>query len=93
VTVRVEYAGSEMGRNQPLWPVRALVFVAADDATKSFAGDLDGTLNWRTGRMQLSGTVTNGWRRNARIEETLSLDRERLDGTSTTRVAQLTAER
>ncbi len=92
-TVRVQYIGAESDRNQPTWPVRALVFAATDDATKAFVGDLGGSMNWRTGEMQLSGPATDGWHRNGRIEQTLSLNRERLDGTGTIHFVERTAER
>jgi hypothetical protein len=93
VTIRVEYIGAEMDRNRPVWPVRAIVFAATDDAAKSSAGHLGGRLNWQTGDLRLNGRVTDGWRRNAHIEQTLSLDRERLDGTGTIRFVDVTAER
>jgi hypothetical protein len=66
VTVRAEYTGAEADRAQPVWGVRALIVAATDDVIKSFAGDLRGTPDWRAGQMQLSGTVTDGWRRIAR---------------------------
>ena len=92
-TVRVEYVGSEADRAHPVWPVRALLFVSADDPTKSFVGELAGTINWPSGEMQLSGPVTDGWRRNARVEQSLSMNRPWFDGTGTIRFVERRAER
>ena len=92
-TVRVEYTGAEADRTRSVWPVRALLFVSGDDVTNSFVGELAGSVNWRTGEMQLSGPVTDGWQRGARVEQTLAMHRPWFDGTGTIRFVERTAER
>ena len=92
-TVRVEYVGTAADRARPVWPVRALLFVSADDATKSFVGELAGTIDWRSGEVQLTGPVIDGWRRGARVEQTLSMHRPWFDGTGTIRLLERTAQR
>ena len=91
VTVRVTYAGDEADRALPLWPVRATVFVASDDPTRSFAADMSGRMDWRTGDVELSGAITEGWRRDARISQTLRIDRGTFDGTGRLRLADTAA--
>ncbi len=92
-TVRVEYTGAEANRARPVWPVRALLFVSANDRARSFVGELAGSMNWQTGEMHLSGPVTDGWQRGARLEQTLSLNRPWFDGAGTIRFVEHTAHR
>lgn len=80
VTIRLEHMGSEMDRAKALWPVHALVFVAADDTSKSLITDASGSLDWRTGTLSLKGTVTDGYRKGSTIEETVTIDARTLAG-------------
>jgi hypothetical protein len=93
ITIRVEHLGAEADRARAVWPVRVLTFVAADDAARSFAADLDGVLDWTTGTMQVSGTIDVGWRAGAPVEQTFHLDRVQYDGRGALRVGALTAAR
>jgi hypothetical protein len=83
VTVRVEYTGGEADRRMPVWPVNVLVLYSADDARQSFAAELSGSLNWRTGDLKASGMVTDGARRSVPVEQRLQLQRPGLAGAST----------
>ena len=86
ITLRVEYRGAPADVARPVWPVRVMAFVAADDPTKSFLAETDGTLDWDTGAMQLIGRVSEGWMKGARVEQTLRLDRTRFDGAGALRL-------
>ena len=85
MTIRLEHLGSEMDRAKAVWPVHALVFVAADDASKSMITDASGTLDWRTGALTMKGTVTDGYRKGSTIEETVKLDARTLAGSGSLR--------
>jgi hypothetical protein len=93
VRLLVEYRGADTRQAAPVWPVRAILFVAADDASRSFAADLEGTLNLTTGRLQLTGVVSEGWRRGDPVEQTALLDRSDFDGAGTARVGAVVAAR
>jgi hypothetical protein len=91
ITLRVEHRGAEADRARPVWPVRVIAFVAADDASASFAADLDGTLDWTTGTMQVSGVVSEGWKAGTPVEQTFRFDPVHLDGEGSLRVGLVTA--
>jgi hypothetical protein len=93
VTIRLEHLGSEMDRANAVWPVHALVFVAADDASKSMITDANGTLDWRTGEMTLKGTVTGGYQKGSAIEERVKLDSRTLEGSGSLQVESELAAR
>ena len=93
ITLRVEYRGAPMDVARPVWPVRVMTFVAADDPTKSLLAETDGTLDWHKGIMQLAGRVSEGWMKGANVEQTLRLDRTQLDGVGTLRVDLIMATR
>jgi hypothetical protein len=93
VTIRLEHLGSEMDRAKTVWPVRAMVFVSADDASKSMITEANGTLDWRTGALSLKGTVTDGYRKGSAIEENVTIDARTLEGSGTLRVQSELAAR
>jgi len=93
VTIRLEHLGSEMDRAKAVWPVHALVFVAADDASKSMITDANGTLDWRTGSLSMKGTVTDGYRKGSLVEETVKLDARTLAGMGSLKIESELASR
>jgi hypothetical protein len=93
ITLRVEHLGAEAERAKPVWPIRVLTFVAADNVSRSFAADLTGTLDWRTGTMRLSGTVNEGWRSGAPAEQVVRIDPVAYDGQGTLDVGAVQAMR
>ena len=93
ITVRVTHRGAEADRAKAFWPVTAIVFVAADDPTKSFAADLEGTLDWRSGQMRLSGAISEGWMKGAIISQRVDLDPRQYDGAGSLTVGLVTAKR
>ena len=93
ITLRVEYRGAPKDVARPVWPVRVMAFVAADDPTRSFLAETDGTLDWKTGVMQLTGRVSEGWMQGAGVAQSLRLDRTQLDGAGTLRLDLATASR
>jgi hypothetical protein len=68
VTIRMEFAGEPADRSMPLWPVNVWLFYSADDLRSSFAAELSGTMNWRTGTMRAAGLVSDGARQDTAIE-------------------------
>jgi hypothetical protein len=83
VTIRMEYAGVPGDRSMPVWPVNLRLFYSADDYRGSFAAELTGSTNWRTGETRVSGIVSDGARRDAPIEQRLQLHRPGLGGSAT----------
>ena len=93
VTLRVEYRGAPMEASQPVWPVRAMTFVAADDPSQSFVAETEGTLNWKTGNLELNGSVTEGSKKGAAVTQAVHFDRDQLNGTGSIRIQLVTAAR
>lgn len=93
ITLRVEYRGAPMEVSQPVWPVRAMTFVAADDQARSFVAESEGTLDWRTGNLELNGSVTEGSRKGAAVAQTVHFDRDQLNGSGSIRIELVTATR
>jgi len=93
ITLRVEYRGAPMDVARPVWRVRVMTFVAADDPTKSLLAESQGVLDWDTGSMQLTGYVSEGWMKGASVEQTLRLDRTHFDGSGVLRVSLAVAHR
>jgi hypothetical protein len=84
VTIRMEYAGSVEERRMPIWPVNVWLFYSADDLRSSFAAELSGSMNWRTGELGVSGIVSDGGRRRGvPLDQRLQLHRPGLAGTVT----------
>jgi hypothetical protein len=89
VMIRLELLAPASESARPSWPVHAIVFVAADDAARSFVAELDGTIDWRSGAMRLSGVVTDGWMAGSPIGETAQIDPAQLDGAGTLRIGTM----
>jgi hypothetical protein len=80
VVVRMEYAGDSAERQMPMWPVNARLSFAADDPRASFAAELSGTMNWRTGEMRVAGLVSEGARLRTALEQRLRVRKPELGG-------------
>jgi hypothetical protein len=93
ITLRVEYLGAPADASHPVWRVRAMTFVAADDPARSLLAETEGTVDWRSGAMQLVGHVSDGWMRGATVDQVLHIDRIQLDGTGVLRLDVTTARR
>jgi hypothetical protein len=85
VTLRMEYAGPAADRTMPIWPVNAWLFFSADDYRSSFAAELSGSMNWRTGEMRLTGMVSDGAQVGTSIEQHVRLQRPGSNGSATVR--------
>ena len=83
VTIRMEYAGGSDDHAMPVWPVNVWLFYSADDYRSSFAAELGGSMNWRTGELLVSGLVTDGLRMNVPLEQRVQLHRPGLAGAVT----------
>jgi hypothetical protein len=83
VTIRMEYAGRADERGMPVWPVNVWLFYSADDYRSSFAAELSGSMNWRTGELRVSGLVSDGLRTNVPLEQRVQLRRPGLAGAVT----------
>jgi hypothetical protein len=55
--------------SQPVWQVDFYWIITADDPARSFIARLDGILDTETGEVALSGSVVDGYRAGARVEE------------------------
>ena len=80
VTIRMEYAGRPAERGQPVWPVNAWLFYAADDFRRSFAAELSGSMDWRAGEMRVTGLVSDGARLGLPLEQRLQVRQPVLAG-------------
>ena len=80
VTIRMEFAGEPADRSMPLWPVNVWLFYSADDLRSSFAAELSGTMNWRTGTMRAAGLVSDGARRDTAMELRTELEGRGMNG-------------
>jgi hypothetical protein len=83
VTIRMEYAGGREDHAMPVWPVNVCLFYSADNYRSSFAAELSGSMNWRTGELRVSGLVTDGFRMNVPLEQRVQLHRPGLAGAVT----------
>ena len=83
VTIRMEYAGGADERGMPVWPVNVWLFYSADDYRSSFAAELSGSMNWRTGQLRVSGLVSDGLRTKVPLEQRVQLHRPGLAGAVT----------
>jgi hypothetical protein len=93
IVIRVEHLGPEVDRAKAVWPVRAIVTVAADNPLWSFAADMDGTLDWPAGSLRLQGKITEGWMKGAPVQQVVTLDRVEFDGAGTLSLGLVTATR
>jgi hypothetical protein len=83
VTIRMQYAGDPADRRMPVWPVNVWLFFSGDDLLGSFAAELSGTMNWRTGEMRVAGLVSDGARRDTALEQRMRIERPELNGSAT----------
>jgi hypothetical protein len=83
VTIRMEYAGGSDDHAMPVWPVNVWLFYSADNYRSSFAAELSGSMNWRTGELRVSGLVSDGLRMNVPLEQRVQLHRPGLAGAVT----------
>jgi hypothetical protein len=83
LTLRMEYAGNDLDRAMPVWPVNAMLFFSADDYRSSFIAELAGSVSWRSREMRLTGMVTDGRPLDAGVEQRVRLHRPGLSGDAT----------
>jgi len=79
-TIRMEYAGVANERTMPVWPVNVWLFYCADDYRRSFAAELSGSMNWRTGDMHVTGLVSAGTSLDVPLDQHVRLRRPGLAG-------------
>ena len=85
VTIRMEYAGPADDRGMPIWPVNAWLFFSADDLRGSFAAELSGSMNWRSGEMRVTGLVSDGGQVGTPLEQRMRVVSPGLAGTASVR--------
>lgn len=71
--------GPAVESNRPVWEVEGIVFVSGAPE-ESFAADVDGTIDWKRGRMVLRGRITAGHLDGAAFEQTAELQQLDLRG-------------
>ncbi len=79
-TIRMEYAGPAADRKMPIWPVNAWFFFSADDLRASFAAELSGSMNWRTGDLRVTGLVSDGVGIGTPLEQRMRVEHPGLAG-------------
>jgi hypothetical protein len=82
-TIRMEYAGDPADRGMPIWPVSAWVTFVADDPRNSFAAELSGSVNWRSGVVRVAGLVSAGDGRDTPVDHRMRIAWPGLHGTAT----------
>ncbi|HEY6225227.1 MAG TPA: hypothetical protein VIW26_15700 [Gemmatimonadales bacterium] len=65
--------------NRPVWEVEGIVFVSGAPE-ESFAAEVDGTIDWKHGRMELRGRITAGRLDGAAFEQAAELQQLDLRG-------------
>lgn len=83
IMLLVEYRGRPVDAAGPVWPVRVMAFVTADNPAQSFLAQMSGTIDWRSGDVQLRGQVSDGWMKGATVEQAFRLDGREFDGKGT----------
>ena len=71
--------GPAIASNRPVWDVEGIVFVSGAPM-ESFAADVEGTVDWKQGKMVLHGRITVGRLRGATFEQTADLQQLDLRG-------------
>ena len=80
LTVRLAHLGRDLDTATPTWPVEGIVVVSSDDPQRSFAAEVHGTIDWAAKRVTLTGEVSVGYMRGARVEQTADLVDNDLSG-------------
>jgi hypothetical protein len=70
VTVALGQVEEPAAAANPVWHVasRWSVFDDEGGAARSFAGDLEGMIDWKSGTIRLGGTITDGWSKGSWVE-------------------------
>jgi hypothetical protein len=71
--------GPAVASNRPVWEVEGIVFVSGAPE-ESFAAEVDGTIDWKQGKMVLRGRITAGRLNGAAFEQTAELQQFDLRG-------------
>lgn len=71
--------GPAVESNQSVWEVEGIVFVSGAPG-ESFAADVDGTIDWKQGKMVLRGRITVGRLNGAAFEQTAEVQQLDLRG-------------
>jgi hypothetical protein len=71
--------GPAVESNRPVWEVEGIVFVSGAPE-EGFAADVNGTIDWKKGRMVLRGRITSGRLDGAAFEQTAELQQLDLRG-------------
>lgn len=63
VTIALRQVEPPTAAANPVWHVTTSWTVRDAREARSFAGELEGMVDWRAGTLRLGGTVTDGWRK------------------------------
>ena len=83
VTIALRQVEPPAAAANPVWHVTTSWTVRDARAARSFAGELEGMVDWRAGTLRLGGTVTDGWRRGSWAAVDARITRGDLAGTVT----------
>lgn len=81
VTVALQQVEDPVEAANPVWHVRAHWSVAATRPGRSFSGELEGMVDWKSGVSRLSGVITAGWMKGAWLQQEARVVRGDLTGT------------
>lgn len=68
VTLALQQVESAADAANPVWHVRTRWTVETGVEARSFAAELEGMLDWRSGTVRLSGPITSGWLEGAWVQ-------------------------
>jgi hypothetical protein len=69
VRLTLHQVESPLEAAKPVWHVQAHWTVQTEPATRSFAAELEGMVDWKTGVTRLGGVVTSGWMKGAWVQQ------------------------
>jgi hypothetical protein len=69
VRLTLRQVESPLAAAKPVWHVQARWTLQAEPATRSFAAELEGMVDWKAGATRLGGVVTSGWMKGAWIQQ------------------------
>ncbi len=70
VTIALRQVEDPAAAANPVWHVASRWTVFDDGGVRSFAADLEGMIDWKSGTVRLGGPITDGWSKGSWVEAT-----------------------
>jgi hypothetical protein len=80
LVVRLAPEGGVIDSTMSDGPVEGIIFVSGEDPRQAFAGEVRGTINWKSKRATLTGVVSTGYLSGTHIELTADVINDALHG-------------